>query len=605
MQQAGTPPPPPPLPQAIAARGVKPPATTKWLLSTAAILAAVLMGLLTLLLLGTSTGAVGLVFGIVLAVLPLPIYMLLALWIDRFEKEPVWMLVAAFLWGATVSVFFAFILNTAFGAVAAGVIGSHADMATTVISAPFVEELAKGCALFIFYLWKRDEFDNVLDGIIYAAMVGLGFAMTENVLYYGNTFASDGLSASMVVFILRGVVSPFAHPLFTSMTGIGLGLARLARPGSPMKFFGPVVGLSLAMFLHFLWNFSASFGAMFFVAYIVIMVPAFLGLVTLVFISLRKEGQIIREHLLPEFRSGFLPEPEYQALCTVRGRMGGAFRALSGGGWKQRKTRLRLQDLASELAFHRWRTSRGIFPRHETPAEREAGYVTQLRALGAQLGWAPTAAAAGASTTGWTLPPLPADATTKVARAPRSGGVAGMAIAVSSLGCLGVIVVGVVGLGVLLYAAGTPAVSDTPVVQTEEAIEAVPLGPIVPQTLGTFRLKKSGALDSESVAMFGAVDGVSADYTSGTHLTLLKYRSPEAAAKANDRIRAIMFPEMDGWKPVSRRAADPAHRFDVEIPEERAASVWNYGSIVMIFSGEPSQMPRFVVPQDILAGATR
>jgi RsiW-degrading membrane proteinase PrsW (M82 family) len=239
----------------------------------------VLIGLLTLLLLGTSTGAVGLVFGIVLAVLPLPIYMLLALWIDRFEKEPVWMLVAAFLWGATVSVFFAFILNTTFGVVAASVIGDGADMATTVLSAPFVEELAKGFALLIFYLWKRDEFDNVLDGIIYATMVGLGFAMTENILYYGNSLAAGGLGASMVTFILRGVVSPFAHPLFTSMTGIGLGLARLAPKGSPMKFFGPVVGLGMAMFLHFLWNFSASFGAMFFIAYVVIMVPAFLGLI--------------------------------------------------------------------------------------------------------------------------------------------------------------------------------------------------------------------------------------------------------------------------------------------------------------------------------------
>ena len=179
------------------------------------------------------------------------------------------MLAAAFIWGATVSVFFAFILNTMFGIAAASVVGAHADMATSVLSAPFVEELAKGFALFIFYLWQNDEFDNVLDGIIYAAMVGLGFAMTENILYYGNALAAGGLGASIVTFILRGVVSPFAHPLFTSMTGIGLGLARQAAAGSAMKFFGPVGGLALAMFLHFLWNFSASFGAMFFVAYVV------------------------------------------------------------------------------------------------------------------------------------------------------------------------------------------------------------------------------------------------------------------------------------------------------------------------------------------------
>jgi hypothetical protein len=277
-----------------------------------------------------------------------------------------------------VSVFFAFILNTTFGVVAAGVLGEHADMATAVLSAPFVEELAKGFALFIFYLWQRDEFDNVLDGILYAAMVGLGFAMTENILYYGNALAKGGLGASIITFILRGVVSPFAHPLFTSMTGVGLGLARLAPAGSPMKFFGPVVGLCMAMFLHFLWNFSASFGAMFFVAYAVIMVPAFFGLITLVVISLRKEGRIIREHLLPELQSGLLPQSEYHALCSVGGRLSGACKAFGSGGWKHRKTRLRLQDLASELAFHRWRTARGLSMGPEADAAREAEYMQRF-----------------------------------------------------------------------------------------------------------------------------------------------------------------------------------------------------------------------------------
>ena len=103
----------------------------------------------------------------------------------------------------------------------------------------------------IFFLWKRDEFDNVLDGIIYAAMAGLGFAMTENVLYYGKALATGGLGASLFTFILRGVVSPFAHPLFTSMTGIGLGIARQSRKGSPLKWLAPIGGICLAMFLHF------------------------------------------------------------------------------------------------------------------------------------------------------------------------------------------------------------------------------------------------------------------------------------------------------------------------------------------------------------------
>jgi hypothetical protein len=207
---------PPSLDHSLAANGTpivqKKSGVMKYLLATAALLAALFLGLVTLVMLGFSTGPLGMAVGIVLAVLPLPVYMLLALWIDRFEKEPLWMLAAAFLWGATGSVFFAFILNTGFAIATADVLGVHTDMATAVISAPLVEELAKGLALVIFFLWKRDEFDNVLDGIIYAAMAGLGFAMTENVLYYGKALATEGLGASLFTFVLRGVVSPFRAP---------------------------------------------------------------------------------------------------------------------------------------------------------------------------------------------------------------------------------------------------------------------------------------------------------------------------------------------------------------------------------------------------------
>ena len=360
-------------------------AAVKWMLISAAVLTAIFLGTVTLLLLGLETGVMGMICGIVLALLPLPIYMLLVFWIDRLEKEPLWMLMSAFIWGATVAVFFAFILNTVFGIIAASTIAPYASMATATISAPFVEELAKAFALVVFYLWQRDEFDNVLDGIIYAAMVGLGFAMTENILYYGKAFASGGLGVSIFTFILRGVVSPFAHPLFTSMTGIGLGVARLARKGSPLKFIAPFLGLCGAMLLHSLWNLSASFGLVFFVAYVLVMVPAFFGILVLIIISLIKEGRIVREHLVPELRSGLLDPRSYEALCTVRGRFSVSMRAL-GYGFGYWRIRTQFNDAATELAFHRWRTSRGIFPRYQTPAAREASYLQRLHTLRRQLG---------------------------------------------------------------------------------------------------------------------------------------------------------------------------------------------------------------------------
>jgi RsiW-degrading membrane proteinase PrsW (M82 family) len=360
----------------------------KWMLIIAACLAALFIGLLTLFLLGLSTGLAGLLGGIVLALLPLPFYLVLVVWIDRFEKEPLWMLAAAFIWGATAAVFIAYIFNNLFAIVVHLTVPGYANVATAVISAPIVEELAKATALIVFYLWQRDQFDSVLDGIIYAAMVGLGFAMTENILYYGNAFASGGLGASIFLFVLRGVVSPFAHPLFTSMTGIGLGVARLARSGSPLKFIAPALGIAGAMFLHGLWNLSASFGAVFFIAYVLVMVPAFLGLVILIAISLKKEGRIVREHLALELQCGFLSPRAYESLCTVRGRLRESWQAIGRGGYSYWRIRTQFHDTATELAFHRWRTSRGIFPRYQTPAAREAMYMQRLASLRNQLGGA-------------------------------------------------------------------------------------------------------------------------------------------------------------------------------------------------------------------------
>jgi protease PrsW len=102
------------------------------------------------------------------------------------------------------------------------------------VTAPVVEELAKCFALLVLFRELKDEFDGVVDGVVYAAMVGLGFAMIENVQYYGAAI-SEGVESSVVTFVLRGVVSPFAHPLFTAMFGIGLGYVR-ERHGHPRSW---------------------------------------------------------------------------------------------------------------------------------------------------------------------------------------------------------------------------------------------------------------------------------------------------------------------------------------------------------------------------------
>jgi RsiW-degrading membrane proteinase PrsW (M82 family) len=336
------------------------------------------MGLL-LLLMGEQSGLAGLILGILMAVLPVPIYIALALWLDRMEPEPPQLLALAFGWGATIAVLLAIIFQLVTGGVVGAILGeSAAKTYGTIVAAPFSEEIAKGLFLFLLFFLRKDEFDGIVDGIIYATMTALGFAMVENIGYYGDELR-NGVGAVALTGIVRGIFSPFAHPLFTSMTGIGLGWAR--QSDNPMvKTFAPVTGLGLAMFLHFTWNYSARSGSNLIGTYFTFMVPVFFGVLLLVYLSLRREQAILREKLGPEVQSGLLTPEELALLCTVTGRA--LLRtAAQRGGKEARDACNRFQQTLSELAFHRSRVERGIVPADAAAELLESAYEQHLQEL--------------------------------------------------------------------------------------------------------------------------------------------------------------------------------------------------------------------------------
>jgi RsiW-degrading membrane proteinase PrsW (M82 family) len=360
----------------------------KWIALTAFLLFALLVGLLVFALIGADIfsqggegGPVALLIGLLFATLPVPLYILLVLWIDRYESEPTWMLGMAFIWGATIAAFLAFLINSIGGAVVTAVADERTGQAFgAVISAPLVEETAKAIVLFVLFFWKKDEFDGVIDGVVYASMVALGFAMTENIKYYGEA-ALGGGGVFTVTFILRGAMSPFAHPLFTSMTGIGLGWARQSD-NRVVKYLMPPLGLLAAILLHGTWNFSAMLarqsGALFLLIYFVLMVPAFVAALVVVFFALRGEGRILQEYLQCDIQTGMLSPEEYSRLCSVRGRFSSSISALTRGGFSQWRARKQLNQIASELAFHRRRVARGFYSNNEAAIQREIAYVNQL-----------------------------------------------------------------------------------------------------------------------------------------------------------------------------------------------------------------------------------
>jgi RsiW-degrading membrane proteinase PrsW (M82 family) len=182
-------------------------------------------------------------------------------WLDRYEKEPLPLLGAAFFWGAVVAAGGAFIINTVFGLGIYALTGSGnvADQATASLVAPFVEEGLKGLAVVLVFFFFHNEFDSILDGIIYAGITALGFAATENLLYiYGHGFVDNGWSGLWQMIFIRDIIVAWQHPFFTAFTGIGLAVARMNRDVL-VKIIAVPMGYAFAVFAHALHNSFSSF----------------------------------------------------------------------------------------------------------------------------------------------------------------------------------------------------------------------------------------------------------------------------------------------------------------------------------------------------------
>lgn len=181
---------------------------------------------------------------VALGFVPLFIVMPVLLWIDRSEPEPRSAKVHTFLWGMCVAGFISVIINT----IVAVTLG---EVAAAVASAPIIEEITK--ALGIVWMVRRKQVDGPIDGVVYAGWTALGFAMIENVSYFQFALQEDVL---VQTFVVRALLTPFAHPLFTMWIGLAIGLAVRSRK-SPWT---ALWGLAVAIALHAAWNGSLTLG---------------------------------------------------------------------------------------------------------------------------------------------------------------------------------------------------------------------------------------------------------------------------------------------------------------------------------------------------------
>ncbi len=261
-----------------------------------------------------------LILSTIAALIPTLFYVAIIYWVDRYEKEPWWLLVSAFLWGAIPSIIVAYIANSLLSIPfywLAGQTGGDALAASLI--APPVEETIKGLAVLgIFLLW-RHEIDSPLDGIIYGAMVGMGFAMIENVYYFVNTYQTSGAEALGMNIFMRGIIFGLNHALFTSMTGLGVALARMTT-NQFARFAAPIGGWMAAMFLHFVHNTAVSSGN-------ALCLLAFLsdwGGVTLVLViiiwALVQERRWLKQYLVEEVSNYTLTVNQYKLASSSRQR---------------------------------------------------------------------------------------------------------------------------------------------------------------------------------------------------------------------------------------------------------------------------------------------
>ncbi|WP_406304199.1 PrsW family intramembrane metalloprotease [Streptomyces sp. NBC_00885] len=330
-----------------------------------------LSGLVILALVREQTGTHGFLVGLGLATLPVPLLAAAFRWLDRVEPGPWRNLLFAFAWGAFAAALVAIIANsfaTRWIATATADPASADTLGATVI-APVVEETAKAAAILLIFIFRRRDFTGIVDGVVVAGFTATGFAFTENILYLGNAFGEDqeigtsGLaSVTAATFFVRVVMSPFAHPLFTVLTGIGFGIAALAARRQRFRRIAlPLLGLALAMGMHALWNGSVSlFGPFgFYAVYGAFMVPVF-GLLTWLTIWTRQcELRTISTELPAYAAAGWLTADEPRALSSMRARTMARDIARRTHGPAAAHAVSEYERFATTLAFLRHRAHRG------------------------------------------------------------------------------------------------------------------------------------------------------------------------------------------------------------------------------------------------------
>jgi len=304
---------------------------------------------------------------------------LLVNFMDRYEREPWYLRLSAFAWGAIIAIPPAFFIEQNVDNILQNLLGPNTSevmrSALDGLNAGVTEETIKGLGLLLLFIILRDQFDNVTDGIIYAALIGAGFAFVENFSYFANN-AKDTLVFLIVGRILLGWLG---HSTFTACFGAGLGYVRHTRDRWKQIAF-PLLGFVIAVGLHSFYDFvdfqagraihatpdDPNVALFSLIAIIGDYIPPFLAQVALLYIlvkAIAHEAAVIREFLAVEVSNGVVMVDEYALLQNSFKRTKEERRVLFKCGIRQWLRVKALYQTEIGLAFRKWHVSMGDRPK--------------------------------------------------------------------------------------------------------------------------------------------------------------------------------------------------------------------------------------------------